>query len=166
MVENCTGAETRSSRVPCQRSRCIAAPADVLVDDQIPITAAPNDAKTSASPPAPAGNMRNAIVAKKSGQRTLRSPSNDERIIIFRWSVNPTARTRATRVERRVERSTSTIDGAGLLGHERDVGVLQRRLARCHTAERDAVEPRQDLVGRLVPRPRVEHGDPRPVRGL
>ena len=40
----CTGAATSSSSVPCQRSRCIAPPAVVLVADQIPITAAPNEA--------------------------------------------------------------------------------------------------------------------------
>ena len=40
----CVGATTSSSSVPCHRSRCIAAPADVLVADQMPITAAPNEA--------------------------------------------------------------------------------------------------------------------------
>ena len=46
----------------------------MLVDDQIPITAAPKDAKTSASPPAPAWNMKKATVEKKSGQRTFEEP--------------------------------------------------------------------------------------------
>src|SRR6185503_16861648 len=152
-VAKCTGAETSSSSVPCQRSRCIAEPADVLVDDQIPITAAPNDAKTSDSPPAPARNMRNAIVAKKSGQRTPSSPSKDERIIIFRCSANPRPRTRATRSDERVPvaaGSPSAIRRYRLLGDERDVRVLEGRLARRHAAERDAVEAREHVVGRLA----------------
>src|SRR6185503_14832877 len=151
-VAKCTGAETSSSSVPCQRSRCIAEPADVLVEDQIPITAAPNDAKTSDSPPAPARNMRNAIVAKKSGQRTPSSPSKDERIIIFRWSANPRPRTRATRSEERVPAagSLSAIPGDRFLGDERDVRVLEGRLARRDAAERDAVEACEHVVGRLA----------------
>ena len=83
--------------MPCHRSRCIAEPAEVLVDDQIPITAAPNEANTSDSPPAPSRNMRNAIVEKNSGHSTPRSPSNDERVIIFRWRPKPTTSTRAAR---------------------------------------------------------------------
>jgi hypothetical protein len=42
--EKWTGAATSSSRVPCRRSRCRAAPAVVLVADQMPITDAPSDA--------------------------------------------------------------------------------------------------------------------------
>ena len=38
------GEATSSSSVPCQRSRWSAAPADVLVADQTPITDAPSDA--------------------------------------------------------------------------------------------------------------------------
>ncbi len=38
------GVATSSSSVPNQRSRCIAAPAVVLVADHIPITAAPSEA--------------------------------------------------------------------------------------------------------------------------
>ena len=38
------GDATSSSSVPCQRSRCIAEPALVLVADQMPITDAPSDA--------------------------------------------------------------------------------------------------------------------------
>ena len=48
-MAKCTGAQTSSSSVPCQRSLCIADPAEVLVDDQIPITAAPKEANTSDS---------------------------------------------------------------------------------------------------------------------
>src|SRR4029079_1048055 len=155
-VAKWTGAETSSSSVPCQRSRCIAEPAGALVDDQIPITGAAHDAKTSDSPPAPARNMRNAIVAKKSGQRTPSSPSKDERIIIFRWSANPRTRTRATRSDERVPvaaGSPSAIRRYRLLGDERDVRVLEGRLARRDAAERDAVEAREHVVGRLAARP-------------
>ena len=42
--EKFAGAATSSSSVPCQRSRWRAAPAAVLVADQIPITEAPSDA--------------------------------------------------------------------------------------------------------------------------
>ncbi len=38
------GVATSASSVPCQRSRCIAEPAVVLVADHMPITAAPSDA--------------------------------------------------------------------------------------------------------------------------
>ena len=38
------GVATRASSVPCQRSRCMAEPAVVLVADHMPITAAPSDA--------------------------------------------------------------------------------------------------------------------------
>ena len=38
------GVPTSSSSVPCQRSRCIAPPAVVLVADHMPITAAPSEA--------------------------------------------------------------------------------------------------------------------------
>jgi hypothetical protein len=141
----------------------------VLVDDQIPITAAPNEAKTSDSPPAPARNMRNAIVAKKSGQRTPSSPSKDERIIIFRWSANPRPRTRATRNDERVPvgaGSLSAIRRDRLLGDERDVRVLEGRLARRDAAERDAVEASEHLVGRLAARLGLDDDDLRLVAVL
>ena len=127
----------------------------MLVDDQIPITAAPSDAKTSDSPPAPARNMKNATVAKKSGQRTPSRPSKDDRVIIFRWSPKPTASVRAMRGGNEPCPSESdggsAIDGDGLLGDERHVGVLERRLAGRHAAEGDAVEAAEDLVRQLVP---------------
>jgi hypothetical protein len=90
--------------------------------------------------------MKNATVEKKSGQRTFRNPSNDERVIIFRWSRNPIARTRATRTPFRDRMeggreagSPSAISRDRLLRHERDVCVLERRFTRRHSAERDSV---------------------------
>ena len=38
------GVATSASSVPCQRSRCIAEPAVVLVADHMPITAEPREA--------------------------------------------------------------------------------------------------------------------------
>ncbi len=69
--------------MPCQRSRCIAEPAVVLVDDQTPITAAPSDAYRSDFESCPARNMKKATVAKKSGYRIPSSPSKAERVAIF-----------------------------------------------------------------------------------
>ena len=91
-----TGAATSSSSVPCQRSRCTTLLPEVLTDDQTPRTLAPMPAynRLSSSPLSP--YMRNAMVAKNSGHRMPRIPSNAERASILRWNHHPTPSTRST----------------------------------------------------------------------
>jgi hypothetical protein len=101
------GEATSSSSVPCHRSRCIAAPALVLVADQIPITEAPSDAYSSVSAEPPAWNMKKATVPKKSGYRMFSSPLNGSRMSIFRWISQPMASTRAVFTAGRYSSATS-----------------------------------------------------------
>ena len=129
--------------------------ADVLVDDQIPITVRSNDAKTSDSSPVLAGNMSYAIEREEERPRApTRLASNDERIIIFRWKREPdredarepgrACRVGAFDVSHRLRRS-----GRSRARRRR----LKRRLARRHTSPSEMlVEPREDLVRRLLPR--------------
>ena len=74
-ARSCDGATTSSSSVPNQRSRWSAELAGTLVAVQIPITAAPSPIGAErALPMPPARNMKNATVAKKSGQRIAEQP--------------------------------------------------------------------------------------------
>jgi hypothetical protein len=76
---NGVGAATSNSRVPCQRCRCSAPLAEVAIEDQVPMTAAPSPAYTRAVRIAVyCGDISSAQVAKNSGiddvEETRRRP--------------------------------------------------------------------------------------------
>jgi hypothetical protein len=77
------GETTRSSSVPAQRSRWSAELAGTLVAVQIPITAAASPTGPRLDEPRPVRNMKNATVAKNSGQSTASRPSKADRDIIL-----------------------------------------------------------------------------------
>src|SRR5215470_16480145 len=89
--------------------------------------------------------MKNATVAKNSGQSTCSRPSNDDRDIIFRWKTQPR------------NSSLTVFTRASLVAaDERHVGVLERRLARGDAADLGAVQVAEHRRRQLDARIRLD----------
>src|SRR5215212_6921044 len=95
----------------------------------MPATAEPSDAYSSVFGLPPARYMKYASVALTIGQVAPTPIANGDRDMILKWISQPIASTRSV-VTRRLS----------LGGHERDVGVLERRLARGDAAHRRVAE--------------------------
>ena len=82
---NGAGVPISDSSVPCQRWACSALPAFITASDHAPIRLAPMVTLNSASGRPPARNMKNATLAKTSGQSVALSTSNQLRDAARKW---------------------------------------------------------------------------------